>query len=143
MRPPPRRRRRLEAPRAKYLWPVLRQVVGQMRRVDQALRGESPHRAPWHRIIREWLPEISLESLFSQACGANHGALEVVVGPQGSPLAYLAVCKPGLGLVTSQALGPVAGFSVDSAGNILGVDGGEGQYPPPPKCCCAFDSLGP
>ena len=60
-----------------------------------------------------------------------------------SPLAYLAVCKPGLGLVTSQALGPVAGFSVDSAGKILGVDGGEVQYPPPPKCCCAFDSLGP
>ena len=116
-----------------------------MRRVDQALRGESLIAPRGTAECASELPEISLESLprSSQACGANHGALEVVVGPQGSPLAYLAVCKPGLGLVTSQALGPVAGFSVDSAGNILGVDGGEVQYPQPPKCCFDFDSLGP
>ena len=46
------------------------------------------------------------------------------------PLAYVSVFKPGMGLATSQTFGPVAGFSKDGDGKVVGP-----KYPPAPKLC--------
>jgi len=64
------------------------------------------------------------------ACGPNNGLVEVSVGPQSMPLAYVSVFKPGMGLATSQTFGPVAGFSKDGDGKVVGP-----KYPPAPKLC--------
>jgi hypothetical protein len=75
------------------------------------------------------------------ACGPNNGLVEVSVGPQSMPLAYVSVYKPGMGLVTSQTFGSVAGFSKDGEGNVVGLttedaDGNKFvKYPPAPTPC--------
>ena len=50
----------------------------------------------------------------------GNGLVEVSVGPQSSPLVYVSVLKPGMGLVTGQVLGPVAGFTQNQDGEVVG-----------------------
>ena len=109
----------------------------QVRRLAQALRGACPSPPP--PTVRARL--FANRAPSAQACGPNNGLVEVSVGPQSMPLAYVSVYKPGMGLVTSQTFGPVAGFSKDGEGNVVGLttedaDGNKFvKYPPAPKPC--------
>jgi len=64
----------------------------------------------------------------------GNGLVEVSVGPQSSPLVYVSVLKPGMGLVTGQVLGPVAGFTQNQDGKVVGLNGDNTKivYPDPP-----------
>ena len=64
----------------------------------------------------------------------GNGLVEVSVGPQSSPLVYVSVLKPGMGLVTGQVLGPVAGFTQNQDGKVVGLNGENTKivYPDPP-----------
>merc|ERR1712167_332336 len=98
----------------------------QVRRLAQALRGACPSPPP--PTVRARL--FANRAPSAQACGPNNGLVEVSVGPQSMPLAYVSVYKPGMGLVTSQTFGSVAGFSTEDADGNKFV-----KYPPAPTPC--------